>query len=314
MGRVAVVGAKDAVDEQLGIWARVRGAKLVGRAESLQELHNLLAETKVEVVEFAGEADGAALAAAAQAGAHIFIGSCPRFGEHELLQAARLCQQKGRVLQLPDTLRFCPEYELAREHVRNGAIGKPGVLRLRRGAVASAENADRCLFASLGWREFDWLRWTFGEVERVQANQVVHTDAATGQVLSYALVILKMRAGAIAQVELSWAESAEQSFFELTGDAGMLLHDSRESSPIRWSRGGAGGRADASAAGGWDSRLAGIDPPWKQRDNLIRHLAGEEAVRLNAEDWLRAMDIVQAARESAKTGQTVQLAEGGVAR
>ncbi|MED4570637.1 gfo/Idh/MocA family oxidoreductase, partial [Brevibacillus agri] len=69
MGRVAVVGAKDAVDEQLGIWARVRGAKLVGRAESLQELHNLLAETKVEVVEFAGEADGAALAAAAQAGA-----------------------------------------------------------------------------------------------------------------------------------------------------------------------------------------------------------------------------------------------------
>lgn len=177
--------------------------------------------------------------------------------------------------------RFAPEYEVAHEQVKNGAIGKVGVIRLKRSAPASTINdAGTCLFQQLGLREFDWLRGTFGEVERVMAREVKR------ETVHYALVMLRLAGGAIAHVELelSGSESSEHTAYELTGDQGMLSHDSRESTPIRWS----GGQLPlAIAITEWDSTC------------------------LNEYDLRAAQDIAAAARESVVTGQPVKLLHGG---
>ncbi|MFS0920164.1 hypothetical protein [Brevibacillus sp. 179-C 1.1 NHS] len=178
-------------------------------------------------------------------------------------------------------VRFSPEYEVAHEQVKNGAIGRAGVIRLRRSAVASAMNdADTCLFQQIGLREFDWLRGTFGEVERVMAREV------KCETVHYALVMLRMAGGAIAHVELelSGSEVTEHTAYELTGDQGMLSHDSRESTPIRWS----GGQLP-----------------------LVTGILEWDSTCLNAHDLRAALEIAAAARESVVTGQPVKLLHGG---
>ena len=308
MVKVAVAGADDSAKERQASWSQIHGVEVAGHAQSLQELRCLLAEEKVELVEFAGTVEGTWVTHAAQSGVNILLDEHAGMSDQQLVAAADLCEQNGCVMYLTDSLRFSPEYAQAREQVVSGAIGKPGVLRLRRGTHASA---DGCIFSSLGMREFDWLRWTFGEVERVQANKVAR-EVATGKLLQYALIILRMRDGAIAQVELSQAESSEHTFFELTGDAGMLLHDSRDSLPIRWSRGG----TDRQAVAGQmeQGSHAGIDPLQKQREQLVRHLLGEATAGMTVRDWLLAKEIAQAASESAKAGKPVSLAKGEVAQ
>ncbi|WP_258022989.1 Gfo/Idh/MocA family protein [Brevibacillus formosus] len=188
-------------------------------------------------------------------------------------------------MEFANELRFAPEYEQAHEQIKKGAIGKAGVIRLRRGAPASSRNGDKCIFQALGMREFDWLRWTFGEVDRVMAREVKYTNES-GQIVHYALVMLRMAGGAIAHVELSWAEGTEHASFELTGDQGMITHDSRESTPIRWSRG-----------------KQFLSPTFPGMDQKVS--------RLPSRDLLAALDIASAARESVRTGQPVTLMQGG---
>ncbi|GED60032.1 Gfo/Idh/MocA family oxidoreductase [Brevibacillus formosus] len=203
-------------------------------------------------------------------------------------------------MEFANAPRFAPEYEQAHEQIKKGAIGKAGVIRLRRGAPASSRNGEKCIFQALGMREFDWLRWTFGEVERVMAREVKYTNES-GQIVHYALVMLRMAGGAIAHVELSWAEGTEHASFELTGDQGMITHDSRESTPIRWSR----GEQFLSPT------FPEMDQMQRQREHFVRCVQKQEVPCLPSRDLLAALDIASAARESVRTGQPVTLMQGG---
>ncbi|NTU21171.1 Gfo/Idh/MocA family oxidoreductase [Brevibacillus sp. HB1.2] len=279
-------------------WLRIKEAELVGVADSLSSLREILQGTEVDIVDIRSITDSADswVTLAAQEGKHILCADGSALGRERI----SLCDQHEIVLQFANTLRFAPEYEQAHEQIKNRAIGKAGVIRVRRGAPASAENVGKCIFQSLGIREFDWLRWTFGEVERVMAREVKRTNES-GQIVHYALVMLRMASGAIAHVELSWAEGAEHASFELTGDQGMIAHDSRESTPIRWSRG----------EQFLSTTFPGMDLMQLQREHFIRCVQKQEVPRLHSRDLLAALDVALAARESVKTGQPVKLMHGG---
>lgn len=298
MVKVVVAGEAGTRVKESQAWFRVKEAEIVGVADSLSSLREILQGTEVDIVDIGSITDSADpwVTLAAQAGKHILCADGSALG----YEGISLCDQHDIVLQFTNTLRFAPEYEQAHEQIKKGAIGKAGVIRVRRGAPASSQNADKCIFQALGIREFDWLRWTFGEVERVMAREVKHTNES-GQIVDYALVMLRMEGGAIAHVELSWAEGTEHASFELTGDQGMITHDSRESIPIRWS----GGEQFLSTT------FQGMDQMQRQREHFVRCVQKQEVARQHSHDLLAALDIASAARESVKTRQPVKLMHGG---
>ncbi|MCE0451320.1 MULTISPECIES: Gfo/Idh/MocA family protein [Brevibacillus] len=298
MVKVVVAGEAGTSVKESQAWLRIKEAEIVGVADSLSSLREILQGTKVDIVDIGWVADSADpwVTLAAQAGKHILCADGTALGRDGI----SLCDQYDIVLQFANTLRFAPEYEQAQEQIKNGAVGKAGVIRLRRGAPPSSRNADKCIFQALGIGEFDWLRWTFGEVERVMAREVKHINES-GQIVHYALVMLRMAGGAIAHVELSWAEETEHGSFELTGDQGMIAHDSRESTPIRWSRG----------EQFLSTTFLRMDLMQRQREHFVRCVQKQEVPRLHSRDLLAALDIASAARESVRTGQPVSLMLGG---
>ncbi|MFG0214544.1 Gfo/Idh/MocA family protein [Brevibacillus porteri] len=298
MVKVVVAGEVGTSVKESQAWLRIKEAELVGVADSLSSLREILQGTEVDIVDIGSITDSADpwVTLAAQAGKQILCADGSALGR----EGISLCDQYEIVLQFANTLRFAPEYERANEQIKNGAIGKAGVIRLRRGAPALAENVGKCIFQTLGMREFDWLRWTFGEVERVMAREVTYKNES-GQIVHYSLVMLRMASGAIAHVELSWAEGAEHASFELTGDQGMITHDSLESTPIRWSRG----------EQFLSTTFPGMDLMQRQREHFIRCVQKQEVPRLHSRDLLAALNVTSAARESVQRGQPVKLMHGG---
>ncbi|WP_289138524.1 Gfo/Idh/MocA family protein [uncultured Brevibacillus sp.] len=311
MVKVVVAGSQETGKKYYEAWSGVKAAEVVGYADSLAVLRELLQEKEVDVVDILSSVEASAewIALAAEEKKHVICGAGGQLGHAALRKAKELCEVREIQLVIGSSLRFSPEYVQAREQVRQGAIGKPGVIRVRRSAPApEAGSAKGCIFHELGVAEFDWLRWTFGEVVRVMARRVKHTDDS-GQELEYALVMLRMEDGTIAHVELSWAEASERAAFEITGDAGMIQHDSHDSQPILWQT---NKRLEQKVLG-WErfAHLAQLERERSLREHVVSCLSKREALAISPEDILQAQKIAQATRQSAESGQPVQLMDGG---
>ncbi|TCP30823.1 myo-inositol 2-dehydrogenase/D-chiro-inositol 1-dehydrogenase [Scopulibacillus darangshiensis] len=209
------------------------------------------------------------------------------------------CQENHIQLHVCQSLRFSPEYVDARERVLNGAIGNPGVIRLsHRGPRLLKEK--RGIFFDLGIYEFDWLRWTFGDVKRVMAKRV--SRSGRGE-LEYALVTLRMENGVIAHVELSQTEdSLFETSFELAGDQGMITNDSKSSSPISLQSMGV-----ASAVG---EDILVKTPCQLHLEYVVDSVLAHDQDR-SIYDVKQAAIIADAAKQSAETGQPVQVKQSG---
>ncbi|WP_103107892.1 Gfo/Idh/MocA family protein [Brevibacillus reuszeri] len=311
MVKVVVAGSQETGKTCCEAWSGVKAAEVVGYAGSLEKLRELLQEKEVDIVDILSSVEESAewIALAAKEKKHVICGAGGQLGQIALRKANELCEAREVKLVLGSSLRFSPEYVQAREQVRQGAIGNPGVIRVRRSAPApEAGSAKGCIFHELGVAEFDWLRWTFGDVVRVMARRVKHTDDS-GQELEYALVMLRMEDGTIAHVELSWAEASERAAFEITGDAGMIQHDSHDSQPILWQT---NKRLEQKVLG-WErfAQLAQLERERSFREHVVSCLSKHEALAIAPEDILQAQKIAQATRQSAESGQPVQLMDGG---
>jgi UDP-N-acetylglucosamine 3-dehydrogenase len=209
-------------------------------------------------------------------------------------------------------VRYFPEFVRARRLIEDGAVGTPAAIRVRRGGPfprwSSGWFGD---FAQSGGvildliiHDFDWLRWTFGEVERVFAKGLL--DRGVPQ-LDYALVTLRFRSGAIGHVEGSWADPAGfRVTFEVAGDDGFIEHDTRKVATFVASKQPEG---DAPAP---PSERACPDHPLDDpyRLELAHFIDCAEQGRkpdITAEDGLRAVEISLAATESLRTGEPVTI-------
>jgi UDP-N-acetylglucosamine 3-dehydrogenase len=132
-------------------------------------------------------------------------------------------------------LRFFPEYATAAEL----DIGTPGVARARRLSPFpewGSEDwfADReksgGIFVDLAIHDLDYLRWCWGEVERVFARRHREPRAEHG------FVTLRFEGGAVGYVEASWAQPESRAFtseLELAGNAGLVEFSTDGDSPYR---------------------------------------------------------------------------------
>lgn len=251
--------------------------------------------------------------AAARAGKHVV---CEKPIALTLADASAMidaCQQAGVHFYVAHVVRFFPEYARARELVLDGKVGRPGVIRTTRGGLFPTGWTDwyatpelsGSLIADLIIHDLDWLRWTFGEVERVYAKSLL---GRTEERLDYALVTLRFASGAIAHVEGTWAHTGFRYGFEIAGSGGLLEFDSDKVKPVVISQ--------RTAAAGF-AGVAVPESPLKESPYTteLRHFArcirqGETPV-VTAHDAYKALEISLAALESARTGRPVTIAKEG---
>ncbi|MGG4034940.1 Gfo/Idh/MocA family oxidoreductase [Paenibacillus cisolokensis] len=232
----------------------------------------------------------------------------PLAGSREsALAIMEACRQHGVRLYVGHVLRFFPEYERAKALVEAGAIGEAGVVRTSR--VGPFPNAWNDWYADLSKsggtlldliiHDFDFLRWCFGEVERVYAKGLRGRELSR---MDYSLVTLRFRSGVIAHVEGSWAHEAFTMRFEIAGRSGIIDYDSGKDKPlVVHTRGGRQGAQGVSVP---ESPLH-RNPYYRELRHFIDCMETGREPLVTAEDALAAVDIALMAAESLRTGQPV---------
>ena len=251
---------------------------------------------------------------AAAAGKHIV---CEKPLARTTTQAQKIvaaCQRAGVQLLVAHVVRFFPEYALAQAAVAEGQIGKPGVIRLHRGSYRPKKPAGNWfldevksggILMDLMIHDYDYARWIAGDVETVSARRVTehHVEAP----VDYGLVILGHRSGALSHIAGAWAYPPPtfRTHLEIAGDRGLIEFDSDSTAPIQNLILRTGG-ADAPDVA-LPSSPVSESPYTTQIKEFYRALAEGVPARLSATDGLAAVQIAEAAIQSAHSGQPVRL-------
>lgn len=325
--RVGVVGAGFMGTVHLAAYAGMPEAKVVGVADSNAEAasvaaatvgarpyasyEELVASEDVEVVDIclptAFHRDLALRVA--REGKHVILEKpiALTVGEaDEILEAFE--HSSGRLF-VGHVVRFFPEYVRIKRMIDAGDLGTVGVARTsRRSPLLMGWNdwyADRRasggVLVDLLIHDFDFLRWCFGEVERVYARGVMGREYNR---LDYALVTLRFEGGEISHLEGHWGYPGPFNYsIEVAGSRALVTADSTEPSSLRLT----GGSHDP----GYPPNLtAGKSPYTIELEHFIDCVASGEEPIVSGSDARAALAISQAAIESIRTGEPVK--PGGI--
>ncbi|MFQ3588021.1 MAG: Gfo/Idh/MocA family oxidoreductase [Fimbriimonadaceae bacterium] len=234
----------------------------------------------------------------------------------ELMDAA----DKARVpFTVGMVVRYFPEFARANAVVRSGSLGNPAAARTRRGGAAPRGSQDWFMdhrrsggvLVDLAIHDFDWLRWTLGEVKSLYARSVA---AERGSGPDYALTTLTFDSGCVGHVEATWMDPAGfRVTFEVCGSDGMIQYDSRSTPTLRTNL---AQPADAAAndpraqstgrSGGVESPLAAQDDPYyRELRAFLDAVRAGNPPPISPHDGAMALSIGLAALESARTGRAV---------
>ena len=158
--------------------------------------------------------------------------------------------------------------------------------------------------------DFDWLLWTFGDVERVFAKSLSSKSTEEYVVRDYALVTIRFKSGVLAHVEGTWADPGGfRVSFEIAGDEGLLEYNfNQPASPTLL----------AAIVTDIDQRVGvpvpdspiTINPYQAELEHFLHCLESGESPIVTPEDGLAAVAIAEAANESARTGLPVTINGG----
>ena len=220
-------------------------------------------------------------------------------------------EKAGVRLFIAHVLRYFQEYRRAKELLDQGAVGRPVMVRTSRGGCHPRAWND--WFANYEWsggvildttvHDFDWLRWCFGDVERVYAKGLYkagldHKD--------YGLVTLRFKSGVIAHVEATWARYGDfRTSFDIAGDAGLLTHDSSAAPSLKVDLKEV---VEAKPGVQVPSSSVTVSPYYLELEHFAHCLETGEPFSITPHDALKAAEIGIAALESIDTGKPVVLA------
>lgn len=259
--------------------------------------------------------------AAARAGRNIVCEKPLARTPEQAAEMVEICAAAGVGLFVAHVVRYFPEYALAEERVKTGAIGRVGTANFRRlsyrprklaGNWFLDEEKSGGIILDLMIHDFDIARWVAGEVVSVYASKV--TEAFPDSPGDYATAILTHESGAISRIAGAWAYPPPtfRTGFEISGSGGMARHDSEEEAPIEVLLARAEGEAAAAGVGLPASPLA-ESPYDAEIADFHRCLRDGGEPKVSASDGLAAVRIACAAIESAKTGAVVRLSGGRLA-
>lgn len=244
---------------------------------------------------------------AAQAGKHVI---CEKPMARKLDEAQDMisaCKSAKVKFMVGHVVRFFPEYMKIKELIDHGAVGTPAVVRASRSvSVASGwenwySNYDLSggLILELMIHDFDVLRWYFGEVKRVFANESIKKGA------EYALVTLRFENGVIAHLEGSRAEFLSfKSTLEVAGDGGLIDFDSNTAKPINVC---IGKKGDYDKETTIPSSPADESPYHRELFSFVDCIEKNLKPPIDGMDAAKSLEVAIAALESVKTGRVINL-------
>jgi predicted dehydrogenase len=198
-------------------------------------------------------------------------------------------------------VRYFPEFRRAHDLVVDGAVGKSAAVRTHRGGSAPTgseswfmdHSRSGGVLVDLAIHDFDWLRWTFGEVKSVVARSVA---AKKGRGPDYALAVLTHESGTVSHVEATWMDPAGFSTaFEIAGSEGLLNYDSRAAASLQLS---------VAGKTSYEANLTPTDEPYYLELRAFLDAVGDgSAVPVGIEEGFHALAISLAALQSAETGK-----------
>ncbi|MGV3617094.1 MAG: Gfo/Idh/MocA family protein [Fimbriimonas sp.] len=221
----------------------------------------------------------------------------------EARRVVEAAEVAGTPLMVGQVARFFPEYETGKKLVEQGAVGTPAAARMRRGGGPPKGNADWFMdharsggvLLDLAIHDFDWLRWTLGEVKHLYSRSV---GAQSGHGPDYALTTLTFENGAVGHVESTWMDpSGFRTAFEVAGSDGLIEFDSRQEATVRTMT------AEGSRL---ESPLAPTDDPYyRELESFIVAVREGKPPAVSGRDGIAALALSLAALESARTGRVV---------
>ncbi|WP_329267135.1 Gfo/Idh/MocA family protein [Streptomyces sp. NBC_01451] len=323
---VALIGAGGIARTHLPAWtalgARVRLYAPDGRAPALaREFGATSVGSLREAITGAGVVDVCTptdthreiTLAAVGAGAHVLCEKPLSLGAAEAGEMADAAEAAGVRLYPGHVVRFFPAYARLRDLVAGGALGRVAVARFTRtgryptwsGWFADPARSGGILTDQM-IHDMDIARWLFGDVVRVHARQQGHVTAPAPEgAVATGTAVLTHADGTITQVVGVWGPPGTpfRTTFHVSGTGGTLQHDSRAHPDLRITGAGADGPAEGIPAGDF-----GESPYLTQIREFAEAFAGGPEPRVSGRDGVAAVRIAEAAAESARTGQAVELA------
>ncbi len=250
---------------------------------------------------------------AAAAGKHIICEKPLARTAKQAQEMVAACKGAGVQLLVAHVVRFFPEYALAQSAVAEGQIGRPGVIRLHRGSYRPKKPAGNWfldeeksggILMDLMIHDYDYARWIAGDVESISARRV--TEAHPDAPVDYGLVILSHRSGALSHISGAWAYPPPtfRTKLEIAGDRGLIEFASDDTAPIQ----NLILKSDTDAPDvALPSSPLSESPYTTQIKEFYRALVDGETPRVTATDGLRAVQIAEAAIQSAHSGQPVTI-------
>ena len=216
----------------------------------------------------------------------------------------RAAEKAGVPLMPGQVVRFFADFATGHRLVKQGHVGTPAAARTRRGGLAPMgsrgwfqdHHRSGGVLLDLAVHDFDWLRWTIGEVKDVYSRSV---GIQTGTGPDYALTTLTFENGAIGHCETTWMDPGGfRTTFEIAGSKGLIQHDSRQNAALRTTLDG-----KTFVDGGI---TATDDPYYVELRGFLNAVQNGTEVPVSPYDGAMAVSVALAAMESAKTGRVVQ--------
>lgn len=281
-------------------------------AQVFDSVDALLADPRIDMISVTvpTPAHREVVCKAAAAGKHVV---CEKPVSRTLEDADAMidaAEQAGVQLFIGHVVRYFPEYAHARAAAQRGELGQIAVVRTTRAGLQPtgfggwyqdlAKSGG--LILDLVIHDIDWLRWCFGEVERVFA-QTSKTRVADSP--EYALATLKFQSGVIAHVEGSWAHAGPFRYgFEVAGSNGLVEFDNLRAAGVV--------AHQLERPGHVHMEYPYTDAPLKEElGDFVAAVETGRPARVTAHDAREALRIGLACLESALTGQPVSLVSGG---
>jgi predicted dehydrogenase len=226
------------------------------------------------------------------------------------------CVAAGVPRFVAHVVRFFPQCAQAKALLASGQLGRPGVIRTIRGGSPPRATSDTWysdLSASGGVimdvsiHDIDYVRWCFGEVERVFARGLTFANEAGKDP---ALITLRFATGAIGHIEGSWAFPPGQvhTRLEIAGDQGIVEWDSQKDQPVQAALRTAPDSSEVNRT--TLSPLAPHDDPYhREMAHFLECLDNGKPFLVTPHDALMAVKVALAAIESMRRGEPVTVAD-----
>jgi UDP-N-acetylglucosamine 3-dehydrogenase len=325
--RIGIIGAGGIANKHATAWKNVEGAQVVAiadlapeRAASLAERTGAKAYASVEALLTDIAIDVADICVPTLQ--HIPVAmAClakriPTICEKPIARTVADARElvdafsaTGVPLAPAHVVRFFQDFSAIRDQINSGAVGNPAVVRITRGGPFPrgtdnwygdpAQSGGVLLDLSL--HDFDWLRYTFGEVERVTANCLM----AQGTIdRDYSLAVLRFKSGVIAHVEGTWVHTdGFRVEVEVSGDKGVLEHSSQFPYAVKVRK----NAVEAGPAVAFPESPTFTDPYSAELAELLAYVTEGTPARVTSEDGVASLAIAGACWKSAQTGEPVTL-------